>query len=283
MHITLIGRHRGPVIATVGSWDPVGPESERLLARLVAAARTRGIGAAAIMLDPPPKVHLEGAGAFPLFHDSARRIELVRRAGVDLVVRVDFAKEDLYGTAADLFAAVCPGVEVEEFWLRHGQDLGRDLRGSELAVSLVCRARRIRFRALPADPAGGGAARARGHLARGELVPVGRIAGCRPSFRRPDGGYRRLAWPAGAYSAVDPYDSLMYDVVLEPDPDAAEGCRLRWPERGPDVLEFVRGPGDRAGRAGTAAMAPDLAPPRSSDPRRQTLIKELFHASGSAG
>jgi hypothetical protein len=279
MHITLVGRHRGPVIATVGTWDPVGPEAERLLARLLAAARTQGIGSAAVLLDPPPKVHLEGAGAYPLFHDSARRIDLVRRSGVDLVVRVGFAREDLYGTAADFFAAVCPQVEVDEFWLRPGQDLGRDLRGSELAVSLVCRARGIRFRVLPADPVGGGASKARWHLSRGELVSVGRIAGCQPSVRRPDGGYRRLAWPAGAYSAVDPHDSLMYEVVLEPDPDAAEGCRLRWPERGPDVLEFVRGPGDRAELAGN--VAPALV--ESADPRRQTLIKELFHASGSPG
>ena len=270
MKVELVGDFRGPVVTTVGTWDPVSPECDRLLARLRETARECGIGSAAVVLDPPPKVFLCGEQSYPLFHDSAARVDLLRRSGVDLVVRVLFEKEDLYGTASDFFDAVCPHLRIEEFWLRHKQDLGRNVRGSNKAVSLVCHRRKIRFRTLPEDPSSGGAAEARKWLARGDVRAAAGLAGCRPTLYRPGHGEHRLAWPAGAYRAVDPADPAERAVEVELRPDGTGMAVVCWPAGAGDVLAFVDGPA-------LPAPAPEE---QEVGIRRNILMEELFNASG---
>jgi hypothetical protein len=267
MKVELIGDFRGPVVATVGTWDPMSPECDRLLAKLRDTARECGIGSAAVVLDPPPKVFLAGEHAYPLFHDSAARIDLLRRSGVDLVVRVHFDEPDLYGTASDFFDAVCPHLRIEEFWLRHKQDLGRNVRGSSKAVSLICHRRRIRFRTLPEDPSSGGAAEARRLLGRGDVRGAAELAGCRPTMYRPERGELRLAWPAGAYRATDP-GGRVFEVELRP--DGTGMAALRWPEGAGDVLAFEDGPA-------LPAPAPEV---QAEGLRKQVLMEEIFNASG---
>jgi hypothetical protein len=245
MKITRIGDYTGPVVMTVGTWDPFSSESERLLAQLRRTAARLRLGSAVAVLDPSPRVFVVGENQHPLFHNSEARVELLRRSGIDLVVHVAFEPGDLYGTAADFFDAVCPHVEIREFWLRNKQDLGRNARGSQLAVTLVCRARGIHFRILPPDPGTADASAARILLGRGDVEGAARRAGCPPRFHRPAGGRLSLAWAPGLYQAL-PLDGAgapagdPLAVTLRPGGDGM--ATLEWTARMGEALAFVAGP-----------------------------------------
>jgi FAD synthetase len=244
---TFRGTSTGPVAAVVGTWEPFLPEHRRLLEQLCTGARDRGLSPVAIMLDPPPALFLHGARAWPLYDDTATRLELIQKCPLDGVLLVRFARRDVDAAAEEFFDAVCAHFELRELWLGRHQSFGRGPKGNQEAIARIAERRHFGVRVLdplplPAPP------RVRALLSSGRLTEAIRLVGRVPSRRRPRGDCVHLDWAQGRYAAVPATagGGTHSAITVEISASSRGGHVLRWPGREIVSLAFVEGPGDAA-------------------------------------
>ena len=247
MRATLVGPAAGPAAAVVGTWDPFLPEHRLLLGHVGAEARKAGLSFVAVMLDPPPALFVHRARAWPLYDDTATRLEVVGTSAVDALLHVRFTRRDADSTAAAFIELVSEHVRLRELWLGRSQSLGRGPDGNAEAIARVARRKRFAVRRLDATPLYSSEVRA--HLADGRVADAVALVGRPPVRRRPKGERVRLAWAKGRYEATAATargDELGHVTVeLEESPRGVPA--FAWPDRRIARLAFVRGPADGLG------------------------------------
>ena len=92
-----------PTVVTVGMFDGVHRGHRALLDRVVAEAAGRGLPAAAVTFDRHPLAVLRPGSQPPLLSTLDRKVELLGRAGMDLVLVLSFT-EELSQVGAEAFA-----------------------------------------------------------------------------------------------------------------------------------------------------------------------------------
>jgi hypothetical protein len=199
-----------------------------------------------VAIDPDPAQHLFGAAAFPVYNDLPTRVERLLGLGVDAVLVVDFAPDDLEAGARELLDVVQPWASIAELWLGARQSLGRMERGNARTIDALAAERGFRVRRLPMRHLGTAAVR--------DLLRAGRIRdatalGLLPPMRkRPASGRLSMSWREGSYDAVPLVNAgpvagkacLHVELTLA-GPDLAD---VNWPSDDIEYLAFVAGPGD---------------------------------------
>jgi FAD synthase len=244
MRVTLVGSAVGPAAAVVGTWDPFLPEHGRMLECVGAQARLAGLSCVAVMLDPPPALFIHGARAWPLYDDTATRLEIVRASTVDALLLVRFARRDADSDAAAFIELVCAEVRLRELWLGRAQSLGRGPEGNAEAIARVARRKRFAVRRLDATPMH--SSQVRSHLSNGRVEDAIALVGRPPARRRPRTARVRLAWATGRYEAVASTSrgESVGRVTLEVEKSLRGPPAFEWPDRQIARLAFVRGPAD---------------------------------------
>lgn len=251
MKARLLQQIRGPAVATIGSWDPILPAHRRLFGRLGRHASKSSLTSLVILLEPPPPLFLGGPMRWPRYDDLRARVALVRSSGVQAVLLVRFAADDLALGAAELFDLVRRHVQLDELWLGSTQSLGRGLPGSQSTITKLAEERRIRLSLLSPPRNGLVGSTVRDLLQDGRVREAARIVDRPPTWGRPRGGDLRLAWAPGWYE-VAPLETpsskpcgppLRVQLVA----DRKRLPRLTWPDDAIPWLAFLRGPGDAPG------------------------------------
>jgi FAD synthetase len=247
LRATLHGTAIGPVAAVVGTWEPFLSEHARLLGQLSTEARDQGLSPVAIMLDPPPALFLHGARAWPLYDDTATRLELIRNCRLDGVLVVRFARRDVDAGAEEFFDAVCAHLRLRELWLGRHQSFGRGPKGNQAAIARIAERRGFSVRMLDPLPMAA-PPQVRALLSSGRLTEAIRVVGRAPSRRRPRGDCVQLDWAQGPYAAVPGTagGGTSSAITVEINAEARGRHVLRWPERDIVSLAFVEGPADAA-------------------------------------
>ena len=94
----------GPTVATVGMFDGVHRGHRVLLDRVAAEAAARGVPAAAVTFDRHPLTVLRPGSEPPLLTTLDRKVELLGEAGMEIVLVLEFTREQSEVTA-EAFAA----------------------------------------------------------------------------------------------------------------------------------------------------------------------------------
>ncbi len=256
MRLRWAGRAPGPAAAVVGVWDPVTPAHAELVGDLVRHARSGGLGAVAVLIDPAPS----SAGGFglrygthgwPVYDDVPARISLLGDLGLDAVLVARFAARDFSATAADFLDRLRTTLDLRELWVGAVQNLGPGAAGGTAAITRYAERCGIALHLLGRPPVA--PADVRTLLAAGRIVEASAMTTRPPTWRRPASGALTLAWRSGRYRAAaldrpgrEP-SGPKFDVVL----DEREGAPtvLRWPDPRVRYLAFTRGPADLEGRA----------------------------------
>ncbi|MEP6994834.1 MAG: hypothetical protein ABI968_09960, partial [Acidobacteriota bacterium] len=232
MQLTLCGGTQAPAVAMLGLWDPFTQSHEALIRQMCSHARSEGLSAVAVLLDPAPAVYVS-ARPWPTFSDHQTRLSLLQSIGLDAVACVTFSREDLESGAEDFFDLVCAHIDLKEFWIKPAQALGSGSRGGPWAVLAQTRKRGITLRRLPPEPDGDAGAAGRSHLVKGEFRRARCCVGRPPTLHRPPGDDVSLPWPSGWYQAV-PVEfpdgsavSSSFGIELPPNPGGT--ATLRWP------------------------------------------------------
>jgi FAD synthase len=244
MKASLRGTATRPAATVIGTWDPFLPEHRELFDQVGAEARANGLSFVAVMLDPPPPRLIRAGKAWPLYDDSATRVEVVRRSLVDAVLVVRLSRSDVGAGAREFLDLVRRHVALHELWLGQGQSLGPGPNGSPEEIARL--ARRDRFRLRRLDAAALHSSQVRDSLSAGRIADAIALVGRPPSRRRPRGERVRLDWAEGWYEAVASTTAgrLLGDVAVQIRPSARFGPVLDWPDRRIGRLAFVRGPAD---------------------------------------
>jgi riboflavin kinase/FMN adenylyltransferase len=94
----------GPTVVTVGMFDGVHRGHRALLERVAAEAAARGVPAAVVTFDRHPLAVLRPGSEPPLLTTLDRKVELLGKAGMEVVLVLEFTRE-LSEVTAEAFAA----------------------------------------------------------------------------------------------------------------------------------------------------------------------------------
>jgi riboflavin kinase/FMN adenylyltransferase len=170
----LAPRGAGPVALTIGNFDGVHRGHQAMLARLIAAARERGLAAAVLTFEPHPRELFTPASAPTRLTNLREKLELLAAHGVDHVHVQRFSHA---------FAALSPAAFIERLlvaglrtrWVLVGDDFRFGARRAGDSAFLAAAARRHGFEVEPMPTVTNGGTRVsssavRDALARGDLA-----------------------------------------------------------------------------------------------------------------
>jgi FAD synthase len=245
----MYGAAVGPSIAVAGVWDPLGPSHRELFEQLHCRARRNALSSLVIVIDPDPARLLQGDAQWPVCNDLRTRVRLLLASGIDGVLHLHFARNDLSFGAREFFSLVTAQVALQEFWLGARQSLGRGPAGSQQTIMEITRQCGITVRHLPRLRPTGAPYDVRKRLAEGHVAEIARLVGHPPMRTRPRSGVVRLAWQPGCYG-VQALDSLtMHPTGPRMEAELVAARRglptLQWPDHGVKYLAFMKGPADR--------------------------------------
>ncbi len=139
-----------PTLLTVGVFDGVHRGHISLLDSLNKDARERGLISGVITFEPHPHAVLHPDEPLPLLTTVDERMELLRRAGVSLVIPLTFTPE-LSRLSPEEFVSLLAGhLEMKGLVLGPDSGLGRDREGT--ATSLTRLGERMGFTVVSAPP-----------------------------------------------------------------------------------------------------------------------------------
>jgi riboflavin kinase/FMN adenylyltransferase len=177
----LTPRVSGPVALTIGNFDGIHRGHQAMLARLIAAARERGLVAAVLTLEPHPRELFTPLSAPTRLTNLREKLELFAVHGVDHVHVQRFSRA---------FAALSPEAFVERLlvaglqtrWVLVGDDFRFGAKRAGDAAFLAAAARRHGFEVEPMPTVTEGGVRVsssavRDALARGDLVRARELLG----------------------------------------------------------------------------------------------------------
>jgi len=242
-----------PIVAVIGTWDPMVDAHRDLFRRLASEGCRRGLTPVAVFLYPSPsKLVNRNPGCGLEYTDIRARVIQVRESfGVSpLVVRLKTS--DLDSSCRSFFDLLATEVTLRELWLGANQSLGRGPQGSDAAISALATRRRISLRRMDPCPSSSIGGRAFRLIAEGKLKKATRCVGNPPVWGRPISDRLRLDWPPGTYHAI----ALGGPTIRSPKlTDAiplhlsttkgAHKRTLLWPSKDIEWLAFVSGPSDQ--------------------------------------
>ena len=171
----------GPVALTIGNFDGVHNGHQAMLARLVAAARTRGVPATVLTFEPHPREFFAPQSAPTRLTNVREKLELLAAHGVDRVHVQRFSAA---------FAALSPEAFVERIlvgalgarWVLVGDDFrfGAKRAGDFAFLADAARRHGFELEAMPTVSDGGvrvSSSAVREALARGELARAHALLG----------------------------------------------------------------------------------------------------------
>ena len=169
----LAPRGRPPAALTIGNFDGVHRGHQAMLARLIPAARARGLSASVLTFEPHPRELFAPESAPTRLTSLREKLELLAAHGVDHVHVQRFSRE---------FAALAPEAFVEHAlvrlldarWVLVGEDFryGAKRAGDFASLADAARAHGFALEAMPTVNDGGArvsSSRVREALARGDL------------------------------------------------------------------------------------------------------------------
>lgn len=256
MKATIYGNIDKPVMAIVGVWDPFLPAHQELFARLISEAAARDHASVAILLDPAPQMLMYGPSAWPVYDNLHSRIRQMMGLGLDGLLHLDFAREDLKAGASDFFETVTAQVNLAELWLGQHQRLGSGDLGSVETVNRVAELFEVRLERLPEADLGALSRDIRTLLGAGSLREAQNVVGRPPVMARPEALELECAWKPGLYQAKALTGRGMAGetLYLELVQDQERRRFFKWPDQGIEFLAFIAGPGDE-GQANQAQAA----------------------------
>ena len=190
-------------LVTIGTFDGVHKGHQRLVRRLLSAARRWKLRPTVVLFDRPPRFFFRPEMAGPLITTAEERRELLEGLGVASVRVLPFNRNMAHVPHTRFF---------EEYILRRcragglmvGPDFafGRGRKGDIAWLTQTCDLLGLRFDVLPIVRAGGlkiGSTRIRALLGQGEVREAARLLGRPHSVSgevvRGDGLGRKLGWP----------------------------------------------------------------------------------------
>src|SRR6185503_540970 len=118
MQSKFYGSTAGPVIAIVGTWDPLLPKHQQLFRHLRQYADRVSCQPLVIMLDPAPSSLIWGRIAdWPVYDCFDMRVALIRRCGIDAIQIVRFVEQDLDAPLSEFFHLICRWSKIDELVL----------------------------------------------------------------------------------------------------------------------------------------------------------------------
>lgn len=214
-----------PRVATLGVFDGMHRGHQRILRRVVAAARRRGTLATAVTFAPHPAAVLRGS-APPRLSDPEQVIEAMERLGVDELVVQPFDRAFSRLGPEPFLRLLGAGAGLRVFVMTPETTFGHERRGDRATVTAI--GRRLGFGLLLVEPlAMGGrhvsSSRIRDAIAAGRLAEARRMLGHGPTVTgrvvRGAGRGRNLGFPTA---------NLAFDVPVALPADGIYAVRLSW-------------------------------------------------------
>ena len=207
MNAQLHGHADGEALVIAGTWDPFHSGVHDTMRQLRARAEDQGRALVVVLFDPAPATFLREVPWYPFYNDRFARIELLRAAGADGVLAVDFEPEDIHGTAAEFFDIVQAHVRLGEFCLGDGQSLGRGERGSQRTIRRLGARRGFKVVVLKRTPMPVEEVLVRNALVNGSVAEAVRLVGRAPLLSQAGVAHRNQrglpwTWHNGVYTAV---------------------------------------------------------------------------------
>ncbi len=255
MKATLYGEVNKPVLAFVGSWDPILPEHMQLVNRMVEDAETKGLASLLVILDPAPAAFLmkENPEEWVVYNEPEVRIHNLLNEGLDAVLWIHFRKEYLAYGSAEMFETICNHVNLAEFWFGAKQTFGRGPGGAQPITIRLARERGVRLYRLAELGLLERGGHIRKYLADGSPAVATLHAQYPPIRQRPSCRKLYLPWTPGHYHVLPLYDlseintvssktDVGIDITLYPDTSTLS--HIEWPDPEIQYLMFVAGPQD---------------------------------------
>jgi riboflavin kinase/FMN adenylyltransferase len=163
-----------PTVATVGMFDGVHRGHRALLDRVAGEAAARGVAAAAVTFDRHPLAVLRPGSEPPLLTTLDRKVELLGRAGMQVVLVLEFTRE-LSEVGAEAFAdqVLFQGLAARAVVVGENFRFGHKAAGDPTLLADLGRPRGIEVVALPLQTHDGdvvSSTRVRSELASGDVA-----------------------------------------------------------------------------------------------------------------
>jgi FAD synthase len=253
MKAKLYGNIDKPVVAVIGSWDPLLTPHQQLFDQLSRYASTALNQSLVILIDPPPALFLNDSSNWQIYDDVKTRIALQGFYGVNGTLLINFERDDIDKSAATFLGYVQEYVQLSELWIGARQSLGPGPEGAFQAIERWTQNQGISMKLLTkvsfANSSLAGLCReVRQLLKIGRLAEAAKIVGRPPIWIRPESGKVTLSWHSGDYIAmpIDELGRLSYGSPICINLVAEDrGCSsFEWPDFKVKCLAFISGPAD---------------------------------------
>jgi len=136
-------------IAVLGAWNPVLPKHKALFKELLTYSRKKGLNPYVIIVYPNPGKFIY-TDYFRDYFDLNARIEFLKYLGINNVLILDIARDDLKAGAGALFDQLHKdtGIKLTELWIGAHQTFSAGENGSIFSIKDECSRRDIKLRIL---------------------------------------------------------------------------------------------------------------------------------------
>lgn len=203
MELSICGQPQAPIIALIGTYDPLMQDHIDLAATLAGSCAMRGLVAALVMITPSPSELFNPDQKIPIQMDMPARLDLLRSVGIGSIIMANFCREDLDRNAFQFLNDLRRHAPLAGVWLGATQTLGSGPLGTSRAVAEYTKAAGIEYQVVAYDPElKTRALSARTCLATGDIVGVKHFTGLWPTLRLESGrSGARMWWHPGLYAA----------------------------------------------------------------------------------
>ncbi|MFW6057186.1 MAG: bifunctional riboflavin kinase/FAD synthetase [Chloroflexota bacterium] len=174
-----------PTLLTVGVFDGVHLGHISLLNSLIDEARERSLLPGVITFTPHPQTVFHPERPVPLLSSVDERIELIREAGIDLVVLLTFTRDMSRYTSVDFVLLLSHYLHLQGLVLGPDASLGRDREGTARRLKMAGKTMGFTVADIPFSTVAGevvSSTAIRNALAEGDLEKAARMLGRRYSL-----------------------------------------------------------------------------------------------------
>ncbi len=190
-------------VVTIGNFDGVHLGHQTIIAAAVEQAKARGGVSIAFTFKPHPRLALNPADPVPLLCTYSEKIDLLGKAGIDLVVEEPFSREFSTTSPETFFSDVLlRRLNAEAIVVGYDFAFGKERSGGLAALEASCKAARVQLTVIPPQRAGSeivSSSAIRAHLLKGDLPAGNRLLGREFSYTgvvvRGEGRGRKLGFP----------------------------------------------------------------------------------------
>jgi riboflavin kinase / FMN adenylyltransferase len=130
LHFGLPAEHLGPAVLTIGSFDGVHLGHQRVVGRMVGAARACGARPVLITFEPHPRCFLDPVNCPKSITALQEKAGLLESMGVEHVVVLEFNRELAQLNAQDFVASLASRMELRRFVVGYDFTFGHNRQGN---------------------------------------------------------------------------------------------------------------------------------------------------------